>query len=260
MRRIKVNGHVLEVFEGIDELPIINFQKYNKYLLIDAGVGSDVDSIGQHIVSLAKLIGADDKEKALAELENLQNNLIMINSEISPTNLAFIALVHSIDGEKLTDLSDTGLKMQLEKIKGVRQSALMELLSGLKKNYSDELESYFPGLFGADSRQKEAFDRMVSRLKFLYDTIIDPENETMYEEKIKEIDTEELKKYKPKRFVGKTSIEIKYDKQFESSCALISQKVGLDAKSMTVRQYYTTLEVIKKQADAEQKAYNKYKR
>lgn len=118
MRQVNVNGHTLEVYEGIDELPIINFQKYNKCLLIDSGIGSDVDSVNQHIITLAKLIGTNtetDKEKVLTELENMQTNLMMICSEISPSNMAFAALVHSVDGEVVTDLSDSGLKRHLIK-------------------------------------------------------------------------------------------------------------------------------------------------
>lgn len=263
MRQVNVNGHTLEVYEGIDELPIINFQKYNKCLLIDSGIGSDVDSVNQHIITLAKLIGTNtetDKEKVLTELENMQTNLMMICSEISPSNMAFAALVHSVDGEVVTDLSDSGLKKTLDKIKDVKQSFIFELLFGLKKNFSEELELYFPNFFGADSRAKEAFDASKKALILVYESIIHPEKENEVNEELRSIEAEKVQRYKPKKFGGKTSAEIQYDKQFESSSVIISQKTSSNAKSMTVLQYYTTLDIIKKQADAEQKAYKKMKR
>lgn len=258
MREVKVNGHILEIYEGIDELPIVNFQKYNKCLIIDSGIGSDVDSIGDHIVTLAKLIGSgkeEDKIKALTELENMQSNLMMVCSEVSPNNMAFVSLVHKVDGEVVTDLSDTGLKKVLSKIQDVKQSFVVRMLHGLKKNFSNELESYFPGLFFDDSRQKEAIDDMARKAILIYESIIDPEKKDYYDKELSNIERKSLDRYKPKKFRGKSSIEIQYDKQFESSCVLIYQKTSSDAKKMSVLQYYTTLDIIKKQIEAEQKAY-----
>ena len=45
MKTAKVNGHTVEIFDSIDELNIRRFQKYNKYMLIDSGVGSDLQDI-----------------------------------------------------------------------------------------------------------------------------------------------------------------------------------------------------------------------
>lgn len=61
----------------------------------------------------------------------------------------------------------------------------------------------------------------------------------------------------PRKFVGKESEEIKYDKQFESACMVISQKTGMNAKTMTVLEFYNTLLNIQKQTEAERKAYKK---
>ena len=66
--------------------------------------------------------------------------------------------------------------------------------------------------------------------------------------------------YKPKSFTGKNSIEIKYDKQFETSCMLISQKANMNAKKLNVLEFYSTLNNIAKQTEAEAKAYKKAKR
>ena len=66
--------------------------------------------------------------------------------------------------------------------------------------------------------------------------------------------------HKPKSFIGSESVEIKYDKQFETMCLIISQKTNQDARKMTVLQFYSSLENIKHQTEAEQKAYKKRKR
>lgn len=133
MKKIVYNDKVIEVYDSIDELPIVNFQKYNKYLLIDSGIGSDVDAIDEHIVKIAKLIKKSDSQKAMQELLNLRQNLYMINSQISPKYLAFAALIHKVDKEEVKDLSDDNLKEILAKINKIEHNKILSFLTGFKK-------------------------------------------------------------------------------------------------------------------------------
>ncbi len=133
MKTLLLNKKIIKVYDSIDEMPIVNFQKYNKYLLIDSGIGSDADDIDSHIVKIAKFIKAGDNKKALQELQNMRQNMYMVNNEISPKYLAFAALIHSIDGKELTDLSDDGLKEVLSEIKKIKHSKIIEFLYSLKK-------------------------------------------------------------------------------------------------------------------------------
>ena len=66
MKTVKINNHELKLYDSIDEMPIVNFQKYNKYIIVDSGLGSDIDSVDEHLVNLAKLIKSD-KDKAQQE-------------------------------------------------------------------------------------------------------------------------------------------------------------------------------------------------
>ena len=133
MKTLLLNKKIIKVYDSIDEMPIVNFQKYNKYLLIDSGIGSDADDIDSHIVKIAKFIKAGNNKKALQELQNMRQNMYMVNNEISPKYLAFAALIHSIDGKELTDLSDDGLKEVLNRIKKIKHSKIIEFLYSLKK-------------------------------------------------------------------------------------------------------------------------------
>lgn len=133
MKTLAINSKIIKVYDSIDEMPIINFQKYNKYLLIDSSIGSDANSIDEHIAKIARFIKSGDKSKALVELQNMRQSLYMINSQISPRYLAFAALIYSVDGRVITDISDDGLKRVLDSIKEVRHSVILEFLLGLKK-------------------------------------------------------------------------------------------------------------------------------
>ena len=256
MKTLVINNKAVKVYDSIDEMPIMNFQKYNKYLLIDSGVGSDVDDIDSHIARIAKFIKNKDSKNALLELQNMRQNMYMINNEISPRYLAFAALIYSIDGKKVDNLSDDNLKNILAELKAVKHSKIIDFLIWLKKKVSSELEDYFPEDF-IGPKEKDRYDRLKKRTLYVLDSII---NSTDNTKQVEEIDNSLFKEYTPKIFIGSNSIEIKYDKQFESTCLLIAQKTSLDAKTMTVLQFYNAVNNIKVQLEAENKSIKKSKR
>lgn len=255
MKNLTVNKKTVRVYDSIDEMPIINFQKYNKYLLIDSGIGSDVDDIDAHIARIAKFIKSNNAKKALQELQNMRQSMYMVNSEISPKYLAFAALIHSIDGEEVNDLSDDGLKNVLARLKEIKHSKIIDFLVWLKKKVTTELEMYFPGDF-VNPKEKDAYDKLKQRTLFVLDSMI---NGTDNSKQIETIDIVMLNMHSPKSYIGSESVEIKYDKQFESTCLLIAQKTNMDAKKMTVLQFYNAVDNIKQQLEAESKSVKRHK-
>lgn len=255
MKTIEIKGKIYKMYDSIDEMPIINFQKYNKYVLIDAGLGSDIDSVDEHLINLAKLIRTD-MGKAQQELQNLRQNLHLIVSGISPEYLSFAALIHSVNGEEVTDLSDDNLKAILEDIKSEKHSVIVDLLSWVKKKLQTELELYFPAEFES-AREKEAYTLIKRHTQLLLESIAENTDKS---KQLEEIEAQMLRMHKPKSFLGKKSVEITFDKQFENSCLIISKETGSNAKKMTVLQYYNALELVKKEQEAKAKAYRRTKR
>jgi len=133
MKTIDTGKHVIKLYDSVDELPISAYQRYNKFLLIDSGIGSSIDDFDAHIVKLAKLIGNNEREKAVQELQNMRQNLYMVNSNISPKYLAFAALVYSIDGKKFEAVSDDDYQELLTKIQEMPHGLLSKTLDWLKK-------------------------------------------------------------------------------------------------------------------------------
>ena len=133
MKTIDTGKHVIKLYDSVDELPIGAYQRYNKFLLIDAGIGSSIDDFDAHIVKLAKLIGNNEREKAAQELQNMRQNLYMINANISPKYMAFAALVYSIDGQKIEAVSDDDYGELLAKIQEMPHSLLTKTLDRHKK-------------------------------------------------------------------------------------------------------------------------------
>lgn len=255
MKKLILNGKILEVYDSIDEMPILNFQKYNKYLLIDSGIGSDADDIDSHIIKVAKYIKINDSKKALQELQNMRQAMYMVNSQISPKYMAFAALVKSVNGKKVTDLSDDSLKSLLEELKAVKHSKIVDFLLWLKKKVSTELETYFPQSF-VSIKEKDTYDKLKQRTLLILESIIDDKDVDL---EVEAIDIALLNAFMPSTFMGSDSVEIRYDKQFESACMIIAQKTNMDARAMTVLQFYNTLDNIKKQLEAETKGLKRTK-
>lgn len=241
MREETIGKHKVKIYDSIDELPIIRFHKYNKYMLIDSGVGSDLEDADGRFVRAMKFIKSDP-ELAIKELQNLRQLLHLISETINPTHLAFATLVAEIDGEPRTDLSDTGLSEVIRILGEAKKGWIDWLLELVKKKIDTELTLYFPGMFD-DAGSKEFYDRLRARTLTILDGILTGDDKT---EEIGKIDDYLLSLAKPKSFSGKDSVEIQYDKQFESMNILLAHQLSVNTNNMTVLQYYNAFEYLKK--------------
>lgn len=242
MRTEKIAGYKVEIYESIDELPIKRFHKFNKYMLVDAGIGSDLNDINEHIAKISRFIDSDTKS-AKQELENLRQSLFMVSEGMNVKHLSFVTLIHSINGELITDLSDENIKAVSKRLSNVKRNTLEKILNLVKKKIDTELDLYFPGHFN-DASIKEYYDRLRRKVLLQLDSVIRGNDNEL---EIDKIDDFLLTLAKPKTFSGKESVEIKYDKQFEEMCLFLQQEVQADVDKMTVLQFYNSFEYIKKQ-------------
>lgn len=243
MKKVTLAGHDLEIYDSIDELPVIRFHKYNKMLLIDSGIGSDLADFDSHVERAIRYCRTKP-ELAAAELDNLRQNVYFIQQEISPKHLAFCVLVRSINGEPFNDLSDDGLKGLLERLNQASNKEMTAHLETVKKKIDDELSVYFPKVFD-DATIKEYYDQLRKRTLLILESIIKGESK---ESEIDEITGLLLTFAKPMIFHGEHSTEIQYDKQFESMCLLLSQQLHVNPKKFTLMEYYNAFDYLKEQA------------
>lgn len=122
------------MYDAIDELPIKRFHKFNKMLLIDAGIGSDLADFDTHLQRAIIYAGSKTPQMAITELNNLRQNVWMIQTELSPKHLAFATLVKKIDGVEYEDISDDALKKIIEIFADVPVKEITAPIEVAKKN------------------------------------------------------------------------------------------------------------------------------
>lgn len=104
-----------KLFENIDDLPAENYSYFNKYLLIDSGIGSDFAEIdGLHLSTLNTLIR--DPQKLAGAIQNLRSLVFNIINGVNVKHAAFGCLIHSVGGEQITDFSIEALKATIQKL------------------------------------------------------------------------------------------------------------------------------------------------
>ena len=259
MVTVKIGKHTVELYDAIDELPIARFHKYQKLLLIDAGVGADIPAFDQRMEK-ARLYLMDGKtDKARQELENLRQTVYLIQNGISPKHRAFAALVTKIDGRDCTDISDVALSELLETLNDAPESELTARLDAVKKKIDEELKLYFPTLF-ADSEIKEYYDILKKRTLLLLQNIIDGLETPDATPEIEKLTTALITYSNPKNFAGSESVEIQFDRQFENLCLVLSEQLHVKPKEYTVLEFYNAFDFVQeraRQAEMAQKRANK---
>lgn len=133
MKTIKIGKHRVEMYDSIEDLPITRFHKYNKMLMIDAGLGSDLTDIDSHIEKVMAYLKEQKTEDAVNELLNMRKAIFMVQMNLSPKHLAFAALVVKIDGKAMDDLSDDGLHRVIDMLNDVSRKEIVDVLVDSKK-------------------------------------------------------------------------------------------------------------------------------
>lgn len=253
MQTVKIGKHTVEMYDTIDEMPIVRFHKYQKLLLIDAGIGSDLAAFDQRIEKARRFIMEGKAESAKQELENLRQAVYFIQNGINPKHRAFAALVSKIDGKECNDISDDALTRLVEALSDISEKELTAQLDAVKKKIDAELKLYFPSIF-ADSEVKEYYDLLKRRTMAVLQNIIagikDPEGTS----EIEKLTTALITYSHPRSFVGPDGVEIQFDRQFENLCLVLSEQLHVKPKDYTILEFYNAFDFIQRRAKEAEKA------
>ena len=243
MRKMKLGEHSVVMYDSIEELPIVRFQKYNKMLMLDAGLGSDLTALDAHLARVGEFIKAGETDNAAREIDNLRQTLFNVQNGLTPHFMSLIPLMAEVDGEPLTDLSDENIQRVYDTLKDVTMKAYEGAASEVKKKIEEELKAYF-NQGGESAASKEYYELMRRRALLMLDEIGDGRDRS---EEIRAIESQMVRSDKPRVFQGERNAEVLYDKNFVGCCIAIAQNLNMDAKQMTVLEYYRAIEVLEEQ-------------
>ena len=254
----KIGIHTIEYYDTIDELPIVRFHKYQKLLLVDAGIGADIAAFDQRIERTRRYLAAGKPEKAQQELENMRQCVFLIQSGTNLQHRAFAALVTKIDGQECNELSDDALAAVTERLNDAPVKDVAAQLDAAKKKIDGELMMYFPSLFN-DSDVKEYYDLLRKRTLEILNGIVAGEKDPDRTEIVDKLTTALVTYSNPKVFTGSDGVEIQFDRQFENLCLVLSEQLHVEPKKYSVLEFYNAFDFVKERAKQMEKAQRRGK-
>lgn len=258
MVTVKIGTHTVEYYDTIDELPIVRFHKYQKLLLVDAGIGADIAAFDQRIERTRRYLAAGKPDKAQQELENMRQCVFLIQSGTNPQHRAFAALVTKIDGQECNELSDDALAAVTERLNDAPVKDVAAQLDAAKKKIDGELMMYFPSLFN-DSDVKEYYDLLRKRTLEILNGIVAGEKAPDRTEIVDKLTTALVTYSNPKVFTGSDGVEIQFDRQFENLCLVLSEQLHVEPKKYSVLEFYNAFDFVKERAKQMEKAQRRGK-
>lgn len=231
--------HEVKLYDDIDQLPIERFNKANKYWMLHDNLGSsftDIDST--HITRL--ILVADNKEKVIKEVENLRILIYNIINEINPSQMAFACLVSEIDGEVIDDYSEEGIKRTLKKLDdiGLTNGEFKKKMSEVRGKIYDDLELYFPDIFH-NVLSTAFWSKMKEKALKMCESIITGRDVT---DEMMTVDRYFATLVRPKSFSGKDNTELRYDKDFEKNCIVLSSMANKPVKELSTKEYFALIQ------------------
>ena len=117
------------------------------------------------------------------------------------------------------------------------------------------LMEYFPSLF-SNVEEREYYDNMKRLAVEKLGQITNGESERS-RKRIEELEDRLVLAVKPKVFTGKDAFGVQHDKSYVKMCLMISTNLNVDARSMTVLEYYTAGEYLNEMMKERKKALSK---
>lgn len=227
----------IKFYSSATEMPIEREWAFKRYLLF---ISNGMHDPYEAVMKVSEFIQNESYEQAQAACRNWYQSIYMNLEMFDPQSFAFACLIHSIDGNERTDLTEDGLKETLDLIKDkVTKEEIIEKVYEVKKKITNECEKYFPNLFDYKKREKNFISSYKNMIAELAKSAIAGEYTKQYHE---------LHNYingvlQPLYFDPESShsADISHDLYLENMSAKLSEFTSKDVKKMTVIEFYALL-------------------
>lgn len=238
--------HEIEIYDNIQDLPILTFQKFNKYQMMASEIGNDFEDYDRRTAKTIAFLDKGMIKEARQELENRRIAVFNAYREFTPVGYSFAVLIRRIDKKEYTKKTseeiDDILK-QLEKI-GFDFKTSIEKLKEVKKKIDQQLLVYYPKFF-PKNQNKDILVLRAKRVNYLLDLII--EKKVSIKEEVFEVEKEILENDKP--HVWNVHIENNMERvlevDFNKFAIQVTELSNQRLEDMTTFRFYATVEYLK---------------
>lgn len=241
---VQLGKHRIVMYDSIEDLPIKRFHKYQQYLMIEAGIGSDIYAFDKRVERIKCFMAEGKTEDAEKEFNNLRLCVYQIQNGINPKHKSFGMLVTEVDGVEYDDADKV-----IEALSDVTDKEVTALLEAVKKKIDSELQLYFPALFNT-SDVKEFYDILKHRTLAILEGIQD---DKIDEALIQSLTTKLVTYSRPQVFQGSKGAEVMHDRQFEDLCLALSEQLHLRPKELSVLEFYNAFDFLRERSKKQQK-------
>ena len=141
--------HEIELYDSIQNIPILRFQKLNKYTMIDLEIGNDFNDYNKRLNKTLAFLAKNMVAEAIQELKNQQQTVFNAFNEQSPKGKSFAVLIHRIDKVHYTKFAPDDLDRILIHLNdiGFDINTSIELLRKKKKKSIPNWVRTFQSIF-----------------------------------------------------------------------------------------------------------------
>jgi hypothetical protein len=112
----------VKFYDSIEEMPHRRYMKFNKEMMRANEVGNSMTDVIKRIDRAMGFIQAKESDKAVRELSNARLAYSYSQAELEPKGLALAAMVKSINGVEVDDITASGLQNTLEVLQNIGMS------------------------------------------------------------------------------------------------------------------------------------------
>ena len=112
----------VKFYDSIEEMPHRRYMKFNKEMMRANEVGNSMADVIKRIDRAMGFIQAKESDKAVRELSNARLAYSYSQAELEPKGLALAAMVKSVNGVEVNDITTSGLQNTLEVLQNIGMS------------------------------------------------------------------------------------------------------------------------------------------
>jgi len=142
---IKHKGHIIKIYDDIQLLPILRYQKFNKFVMMSNEIGNTFDDYDQRTAKTLQLLKTGMVDESIQEILNRRQTVFNAYNEYSPTNYALGCMIYQIDDTKYHTTKENTIETILQHLDriGFNYKQSLETLTNVKKKSNFNWKNIF---------------------------------------------------------------------------------------------------------------------